>query len=97
MNWKDKCIILDEAQNSTVKEITTVLTRLGENSRCFILADPLQTDLRNGNGGAFEKMFKLFSDDESVNHGIYNFKFDEEDIMRSELVRFLVKKLKKLS
>ena len=97
MNWKDKCIILDEAQNSTVKEITTVLTRLGENSRCFILADPLQTDLRNGNGGAFEKMFKLFSDDESVNHGIYNFKFDEEDIMRSELVKFLVKKLKKLS
>ena len=42
-------------------------------------------------------MFKLFSDDESVNHGIYNFKFDEEDIMRSELVKFLVKKLKKLS
>ena len=30
MNWKDKCIILDEAQNSTVKEITTVLTRLGK-------------------------------------------------------------------
>ena len=97
MNWKDKCVILDEAQNSTTKEITTVLTRLGENSRCFILADPLQTDLRNGNGGAFEKMFKLFSDDESANHGIYNFKFDEEDIMRSELVKFLVKKLKKLS
>ena len=97
MNWKDKCVILDEAQNSTIKEITTVLTRLGENSRCFILADPLQTDLRNGNGGAFEKMFKLFSDEESMTHGIYNFKFSEEDIMRSELVKFLVKKLKKLS
>ena len=97
MNWKDKCVIIDEAQNSTIKEITTVLTRLGENSRCFILADPLQTDLRNGNGGAFEKMFKLFSDEESISHGIYNFKFSEEDIMRSELVKFLVKKLKKLS
>lgn len=97
MNWRDKCVILDEAQNSTTKEITTVLTRLGENSRCFILADPLQTDLRNGNGGGFEKMFQLFSDEESVSHGIYNFKFSEEDIMRSELVKFLVKKLKKLS
>ena len=30
MNWKGKCIILDEAQNSTTKEITTVLTRLGK-------------------------------------------------------------------
>jgi phosphate starvation-inducible PhoH-like protein len=97
MNWKDKCIILDEAQNSTIKEITTVLTRLGENSRCFILADPLQTDLRNGNGGAFSKMFKLFNDEESIQEGIYTFEFNEEDIMRSELVKFLVKKLKKLS
>ena len=96
MNWKDKCIILDEAQNSTVKEITTVLTRLGDNSSCFILADPMQTDLRNGNGGAFEKMFKLFSDEESAQHGVYNFAFSEEDIMRSELVKFLVKKLKDL-
>ena len=32
MNWNAKCIILDEAQNSTEKEIITVLTRLGKNS-----------------------------------------------------------------
>ena len=44
MNWKSKCVILDEAQNSSLKEITTVLTRLGEGSRCFVLADPMQTD-----------------------------------------------------
>ena len=37
MNWNAKCVILDEAQNSTEKEITTVLTRLGKNSRCFVL------------------------------------------------------------
>ena len=96
MNWKNKCIILDEAQNSTIKEITTVLTRLGENSRCFVLADPAQTDLRNGGGGGFQKMFKLFSDEESSENGVYNFEFTEEDIMRSELVKFLVKKLKSL-
>ena len=94
MNWKDKCIILDEAQNSTEKEITTVLTRLGKNSRCFLLADPMQTDLRTENiQGAFQKMYHIFSDKESKEHGIYTFKFTEEDIMRSELVKFLVKKL----
>tara|TARA_Y100000310_G_scaffold13881_1_gene14180 strand:+ start:1954 stop:2766 length:813 start_codon:yes stop_codon:yes gene_type:complete len=97
MNWNAKCIILDEAQNSTIKEITTVLTRLGKNSRCFILADPMQTDLKNNNIiGSFENMSELFSDEESLSHGIHTFSFTEEDIMRSELVKFLVKKLKHL-
>ena len=97
MNWKDKCIILDEAQNSTEKEITTVLTRLGKNSRCFLLADPMQTDLRSENTqGGFQKMFKIFSDKESIDNGIRLFEFDDEDVMRSKLVKFLTKKLKEL-
>jgi phosphate starvation-inducible PhoH-like protein len=95
MNWKAKCIILDEAQNSTIKEITTVLTRLGEGSKCFILADPMQTDIKQGDKQhGFEKMFKLFTDQESIAQGINTFTFDEEDVMRSELVKYLTKKLK---
>ena len=94
MNWTGKCIILDEAQNSTIKEITTVLTRMGPGSRCFVLADPMQTDLRGEcQQGAFEKLGKIFSDDESAAMGIYNFDFTEEDIMRSELVKFIVQKI----
>ena len=97
MNWTNKCIILDEAQNSTVKEITTVLTRLGKNSRCFILADPMQTDLKHEDKqGGFKGMMRVFSDEESYNMGIKTFKFNEDDIMRSELVKFLVKKLKEM-
>lgn len=94
MSWNAKCIIFDEAQNSTQKEIITVLTRLGQFSRCFVLADPNQTDLPSGKGGAFERMFQLFSDDDSRANGIQSFQFDEDDIMRSELVKFLVKKIK---
>ena len=94
MNWNGKCIILDEAQNSTMKEITTVLTRMGKNSRCFILADPMQTDLKSESSqGGFVNMLKTFSDEESLQHGIYTFNFTEEDIMRSELVKFLTKKI----
>jgi len=95
LNWSQKFIILDEAQNSTKKELTTILTRLSKGSKCFILGDPMQTDLRV-NGGALEKMTKLFGDQESANAGIVTFEFDEEDIMRDELVKFLVKKLKAL-
>ena len=95
MNWQGKCIILDEAQNSTIKEITTVLTRLGEGSKCFILADPMQTDIKQGDKQhGFEKMFKLFTDQESIAQGINTFTFGEDDVMRSELVKFLTKKLK---
>ena len=97
LHWDAKCIILDEAQNSTAKEIITVLTRMGENSICFILADPMQTDLRGShNIGAFEAMYKLFTDQESQAMGIRTFSFDEDDIMRSKLVKFLVKKFKHL-
>jgi phosphate starvation-inducible protein PhoH len=96
MNWKGKCIILDEAQNSTIKEVVTVLTRMGQGSRCFVLADPMQTDLRSEScQGAFENLSKLFSDEESAAMGIYTFNFSEEDIMRSELVKFIVQKINK--
>tara|TARA_R100000808_G_C2154655_1_gene165815 strand:- start:6618 stop:7388 length:771 start_codon:yes stop_codon:yes gene_type:complete len=95
MNWKSKCIILDEAQNSSLKEITTVLTRLGEGSRCFVLADPMQTDLRHRDAiGGFEKLYKVFTDQESQAMGIHTFAFDEDDIMRSELCKYVVKKVK---
>ena len=96
MSWNAKCVIFDEAQNSTQKEIITVLTRLGQFSKCFVLADPNQTDLPIGKGGAFERMFDLFSDEESFNNGVKSFQFTEDDIMRSELVKFLVKKFKNL-
>ena len=96
MNWTDKCIILDEAQNSTAKEITTVLTRLGKNSRCFILADPNQTDLHEHKQGAIDNITKKFTNEESLQMGIYTFEFTEEDIMRSELVKFIVSKLNEL-
>jgi len=94
LNWSHKFVILDEAQNSTKKELTTVLTRLSKGSKCFILGDPMQTDLRHGTGGALEKMMHIFGDEESAAAGVVTFNLDEEDIMRDELVKFLVKKLR---
>lgn len=96
LNWNAKAIILDEAQNSTQKELITTITRLGQFTRCFICADPDQTDL-NGKAGGFQNLFNLFEHDrEAMNHGIYTFEFTEEDIMRSELVKYIVKRTKSL-
>jgi phosphate starvation-inducible protein PhoH and related proteins len=93
MSWNAKCILMDEAQNSTFKEIVTVITRLGLFSKCFVLADPSQTDLCSIKSGGFVKLFNTFSDEESKKHGIFTFEFTEEDIVRSDIVRFIVKKL----
>ena len=38
----------------------------------------------------FAKLFRT----KKVSGGIYTFNFDEEDVMRSELVKFIVSKLK---
>jgi predicted ribonuclease YlaK len=97
MSWNCKAIILDEAQNCTQKEIVTLMTRIGEFSKCFILADPDQSDLAYGKSGGFEKLQAIFGDDESKEKGIYSFHFTEDDIKRSELVKFMVKKLKAFS
>ncbi len=95
-SWSVKGIVMDETQNSSLKEIMTILTRIGKFSKVFILADPTQSDLHNGKRGGFEKLYSLFSDDESKENGIYTFEFTEEDIVRSGLCQYIVKKTKNI-
>jgi phosphate starvation-inducible PhoH-like protein len=93
-NWINKIIIADESQNFTAKELTTLITRLGENSKLFICGDPMQSDI-NGKSG-FKTISNLFNDKESNEKGIYCFDFYKEDIVRSEILKFIVGKLEKL-
>lgn len=93
LNWNAKGVVVDEAQNLTQKELVTILTRLGKFSKCFVCADPMQSDI-NGKSGAFEQMVELFKDENAKEQGIHYFEFSEEDIMRSELVKFLVSRFK---
>ena len=91
LNWCNKGIIVDETQNLTVKECITILTRIAAGSKIFLCGDSMQSDI-NGKTG-FEPIYKLFDNEESREKGIYVFHFDEEDIVRSELVKYIVKKL----
>lgn len=93
LNWNAKVIIADEAQNMSFKELFTLITRTGEFSKVFILGDPEQSDI-NGKSG-FIKMIGHFDDDESRQNGIHVFRFTEDDIVRSGLVQFIIKKVKK--
>jgi len=95
LSWNAKCIVADEAQNMSKKELITLITRVGEFSKLFICGDPDQSDI-NGKSG-FVPTMNIFDDEESRNNGIYVYKFDEEDIVRSGLVKFILKKLKNVS
>lgn len=89
-NWNDAIVIIDEAQNFTHNELMTVLTRIGENSKIIICGDMMQSDIKNG---GFSNIFDAFDDEESKQQGIYCTRFGNEDIKRSEILKFIVKKL----
>ena len=93
LNWNAKAIIADEAQNMSFKELFTLITRTGEFSKVFILGDPEQSDITGKSG--FIKMIGHFDDEESRANGIHVFRFTEDDIVRSGLVQFIIKKIKK--
>lgn len=92
-SWKDKIVIMDEAQNATMKELTTLITRIGENTKLFICGDLMQSDI-NGKSG-FKDMFDLFDDDQSKDKGIHCFSFGLEDIKRSAILSYIIKKINK--
>lgn len=90
----DQIVIADESQNFSVKELITLITRIGENTKMFICGDAMQSDI-NGKSG-FNKLKELFGDDASHNQGIHNFEFNHRDIKRSEILKYIVKKLEEL-
>ena len=90
-NWINKVVVADEAQNFTFKELTTLITRIGQNTKLFICGDFMQSDI-NGKSG-FNAMYNLFNGDDSKLKGIHCFRFTKHDIMRDELLKFIIGKL----
>lgn len=89
-NWNDTIVIIDEAQNFTYKELMTVLTRIGENSKIIICGDIMQSDIKKS---GFAKVFSAFNDEDSESNGIYCTQLGYKDIKRSKILKFIVSKL----
>lgn len=84
-------IILEEAQNFSLKELTTALTRIGKYSKVIVIGDPDQSDI-NGQSG-FQPMFDLFNNEECKDHGIHALCFTKDDIVRSGILKFIVERI----
>jgi phosphate starvation-inducible PhoH-like protein len=91
-SWDDKIVIADESQNFTFKELVTLITRIGENTKLFICGDAMQSDI--GHKSGFSEMYSIFNDQESVTKGIHCFSFKESDILRSKILKYIIKKIK---
>lgn len=94
-SFNAKFILVDEAQNLDIKEITTVITRLGMFSKMIIAGDPGQSDI-NGKSG-FIKFFDWFNDEESRKNGIHCFSFTKDDIVRSGVLKYIVERIEALN
>ncbi len=52
----------------------------------------MQSDI--GDKSGFSDMFDLFNDPTSKEKGIHCFKFNENDIFRSEILKYIITKIK---
>lgn len=95
LHFAAKFICADEVQNFSKKEIHTLVSRVGEFSKLFLCGDPEQSDLQPGKSG-FTKVYDLFNNEESQEHGIFCRELGEEDIVRSDLCKFITQKFKEL-
>lgn len=85
----DKCIlIIEETQNLSTEECKTILTRIGENCRYILTGDKKQSD-------KYKDYKKSGLYDISIRHknteGVYICEFEVEDVVRSEIVKRLLK------
>ena len=96
LHFSAKFVCADEVQNFSKREIHTLMSRIGEFSKVFLCGDPEQSDLPVGKSG-FNRVYDLFNNDDAKEHGIFCMELTEDDIVRSELCRYITKKFKELN
>lgn len=75
------CMILDEAQNCSIKDLMLWSTRLGKDSYAIIMGDTSQYDVSDKYSG-FSDFIKMTSDMDKL----FNFEFNNEDIVRNKFL-----------
>lgn len=75
-------IIVDEAQNISIKNMRSTMTRLGEGSKMIIIGDTKQIDMRKNETSSLEKVIDYFKDVPEI--GVLEFR--KEDIVRHPLI-----------
>ena len=86
-------IICDEAQNLSIHDLLLVSTRMGKFSKLIFIGDIRQSDIKNS---GFERIYQLFDDEKSKSKGIVTFKFGTDDIMRNDILAYIIEKFEEI-
>lgn len=79
-------IIVDEAQNISLDNMRTLMTRIGDNSKMIILGDVKQKDLRNKKDSSLEVIIDKFNN--TKNFGCVELR-DPNDVVRNPIIKVI--------
>lgn len=79
-------IIIDEAQNISLENMRTLMTRIGENSKLIILGDVKQKDIRNKKESSLGVVLERFKDKQGF--GTVELR-NAEDIVRNPIIKII--------
>lgn len=91
LTFRDSVVIVDEIQNLVWSEAVAILTRFGENTKYVVIGDSFQSDI--GNKSGFARVLKAFDNEQSEQKGIHCFTFTENEVVRSDILKFIVTQL----
>ena len=79
-------ILIDEAQNISLDNIRTLMTRIGDNSKMVIMGDVKQKDIRNKRDSSLEIVLKRFDNVEGF--GCVELR-DPNDVVRNPIIKIV--------
>lgn len=79
-------IIIDEAQNISLDNMRTLMTRIGENSKMIILGDVKQKDIKNKRESSLEVVIEKFNGKKGF--GVVELR-NAEDIVRNPIIKII--------
>jgi phosphate starvation-inducible PhoH-like protein len=94
LNISNSSFIMDEAQNCRIEDFLLVMTRMAKFSTLFICGDVQQSDIKKS---GFDRVFEIFDTDEAKKMGIHTFEFGKEDILRSEILSYIIEKFETIN
>jgi phosphate starvation-inducible PhoH-like protein len=79
-------IIVDEAQNISIDNMRTLMTRIGDNSKMIILGDVKQKDIRNKKDSSLEVIIDKFNN--VTDFGCVELR-DPNDVVRNPIIKII--------
>ena len=79
-------IIVDEAQNISIDNMRTLMTRIGDNSKMIILGDVKQKDIRNKKDSSLEVIIEKFNN--VTDFGCVELR-DPNDVVRNPIIKII--------